>query len=816
MHTSTPEAAQAIESSSRQFTHRLMIDWANNGLYQHELSDMSPYVIRTSRDQALSSTAPGELMLIEGNAAAALEIEVAGSYKTLPLTGHFAPYNGRSVFYSSGLDSALGARMYYDIAVWTDTGWEWFRQFTGVVREIESIRESGIVKISCLDNVELMRCPVRIPPYAMYKDYLINGFKRSQLVDSSSVIDLAARAAGFSSGPRGYDRYLHADLQQSNGKYAREIILKVPFHGSHLPEIGALDNEFEFHLTEQWEDGTAAEQARKEQFRSGPHGYLALNAVPRGKNSWAVKRYWPENMETFYDGDILGTTVLGTWIYWTGNGVDESSNVISIEAQHFTLQLVVEGSNGGVNCRLIDKGTDPDTLYDGNWLFLDTVGWHYIEAAFQVNNISGGSFMRTAIDGTYSAVKSHVYNSPGYTDYELLGLVKVENKYALSDLVVVRSAFSNDINTTAFRYDTTTYGNAAVSRGGNRITYTLRDDNQEAWEVAKAVAAAEFGTVFFDDHGQFRFWNYEDILAKQQTPVRSFDISDVSGLSIRNTMDSVRNTWQVTTRTGYSDFGIVYDFGRDGVPYWKDTDGQYYPLDFRAPSGQWLNGWIADKPTTVSTHPYLTERAEFGEWDDHGPSEGYKPYRGTDYVGDVDVPLLAYPRKTSRDWSQIRLFNTNGLIQGFIGPNDIKRFRIAGTVITEEEERNWQVIDETSRAKYGNRVIELKGNFWLQDRFQTEEMLESIISRIGRPIPVTDNITTPGDPRIQIGDLIEINDWEGMGETIRLQVLGIQRTFEDGSGLTDTYQVEVIEPPGQGIWDSASYGIWGQSFIWGA
>ena len=82
-------------------------------------------------------------MLIEGHAAASLDVELAGEYEGLSLVAHFAPYNGKSIFYAQGL--SLGVKMYYDIAVWTDNGWEWFRQFTGVVREIELSRERGIV-----------------------------------------------------------------------------------------------------------------------------------------------------------------------------------------------------------------------------------------------------------------------------------------------------------------------------------------------------------------------------------------------------------------------------------------------------------------------------------------------------------------------------------------------------------------------------------------------------------------------------------------------------------------------------------------------
>ena len=92
-------------------------------------------------------------------------------------------------------------------------------------------------------------------------------------------------------------------------------------------------------------------------------------------------------------------------------------------------------------------------------------------------------------------------------------------------------------------------------------------------------------------------------------------------------------------------------------------------------------------------------------------------------------------------------------------------------------------------------------------------MLSKLVSKLGRPIPVTDAITVPGDPRIQLGDVIEIDDPDGFGGSMKLQVLGITRELEDGIGLVDTYQVEVVENPGQWILGHPDYSVLGQSTI---
>lgn len=834
MHTYTPEAAQAIESPQREFTHRLMVDWNNNGQFDHPLSDMSEWVARAVRDQALTSTAPEELMLIEGHAAASLDVELAGEYEGLSLVAHFAPYNGKSIFYSQGL--SLGVKMYYDIAVWTDNGWEWFRQFTGVVREIELSRERGIVIFHCLDNAELMRTPVSIPAYGMYKNYLQQGYKRAQLVDSSSLIDMAARSGGFSAGPIGWD---HAhETVWDNGTQAWRVkkVLEVPFHGSHLPTIGHFDNLFEFHKTETWENSSdPAVRARAEQFRTdGPFGYLALNAVPKGYNTEARKLYWCDFSGFSADDDPWGSTYIGVWIYWTGPGADETSEVINVQWQNRRYQLIVQ-SNGGVYGRLWADAY-PNQWMDGPVLFLpDEPGWHFVGMVIYDSGFTNQDvLMQTLLDDQRSSVKVTGWRLGGVGEYARSGLVTVQNKYALSDLCILRA--HNKFTDYNIDYITEGYGNAVIPPGRNRVTYTLRDESTEAWELAKEVAAAEYGVVFFDEQGTFRFWTYDNVLERQENSVKTLTIDDVSGLDLRLTMDSVRNFWKVTTRTGWSQFQIMYDYARMDEPFVRNGNNVYL-ANFVVPADNARHSfWLQDSEYVMSSHPDMFRSAQDMAWYDHSPMFDYKPFNANPndnpnvYLNfDLDIQV----RKADRNWTQIKIRNGGPANRPakFEDGQGFRWFRVAGTLVTEDPERTWTYsTDDVAREavqrgepvgaygesiqRYGQRVIELGGNRWLQDEFQTRMMLRNVLKRYGRPTPVTDAITVPGDPRIQIGDCIDIVDPDGLGGFTRLQILGITREFEDGLGLRDTYQVEVIEVPGIGRWDDEEYGVWDQSLIW--
>src|SRR5690606_13774501 len=238
--------------------------------------------------------------------------------------------------------------------------------------------------------------------------------------------------------------------------------------------------------------------------------------------------------------------------------------------------------------------------------------------------------------------------------------------------------------------------------------------------------------------------------------------------------------------------------------------------------GQWQGFLIPDNDHVISTHPYVSLLPENVSFDEYAPWNGYKTYQGTSQGGVVYVggEVGCYPRKSGPYWTLLVTRgrfnfdngNPNELV-GFVGPNNRAFFRLQGTIVRENEERTWEVRNENSGAKCGQQALASSGNFWLQDDFQTRTMRSTLVSKLGLPTPVTDAITDHGDPRIQLGDVIEIDDPDGFGGSIKLQVLGITRELEDGIGLADSYQVEVVENRGQWILGHPDYSVLGHSTI---
>lgn len=814
-------AEDAILSRERYFKHTLLVDWDGDGSWDHPLTDMSQYVKNTSRDQALTSTAPSELLLAEGYAAAALNLTAAGEYNGVPLSSHFAPYNGLSIFYSQGLQ--LGVDMTYSISVWTVNGWVEYPQFTGVIRGVDTDRATGEVSIECLDNAEKLRTPVNLPAFALWENHLQAGYKRGQLVDSSSVIDLAARSGGFTAGPKG--------MSWPGANFFE--ILSVPYHGSILPEIGLLDADQGIHKTELWENGTDPQKARKEAYRAGPHGYLARNAVPAGSDL-NYQKFWTEDTaDVGLGGSPFTTFVLGGWFYWSGPNVDADTTAIRLMIRGHRFELALENSNGSCLPRFYRATSYPNdgwnvgaNLPSGTWeapvdgdysAGAGTIGWHYYEIAIKWYLDPGDIWMRATIDNNRGNSVLAANRAPSQFNDRFSGMVWVHNTWAASDVKIWQATGYPDLGTIA--YDATPK-NAAIfpsedGWGRNRITHTVREKGLEAWTLAKDVAAAEYGAVFFDEAGRFNFWNYDSVQKRKNTVVRSWTVDDIGSMSFRYATDAIRNVWVVTTKAGRATWDVAYDMADDGVPLVKNGN-EYIPAIFNIPWGAIKEFFFVPRDTTIAVNPWRAPNVE-GYWESDIPRHGRQTWSDTTWRPDVSDETEQ--KFQTRDRVRFAVWNTEADADkawsiGFVNPEGSARFRLEGYEVTEEDPKTWIIRDETSIATYGERVIELKDNDWLQDEWQTRAMLTNIIQKTSKPIPVTDDIEAPGDPRIQIGDTVEIYDPLGMGENIRLQILGIKRDFDPEKGLKDTYQVEVVVPPREGYWDSQTYGYWDQSFIW--
>ena len=807
---------EAIQSSERRFHVELLVDWNKNGQFDHELSNLSPYVQRVSTDRSLKGSAPEELLLVEGAAAGELIATLGGEDWTgVRLAPLFSPYNGNSPLYM--LDP-MGAEIVYRIGVETHYGVVWYPQFVGSVRTVTPNRADNTVELTALDRVELLRRPVRFPSWAISEVWQSRGYQRALLCDSQWVIDHCLRFSDISPTPHRptYREEMNVPENTPDG-----VHFWLSGTGSHLPSIGWMDNPeaYSFPHTEE----TGLEMFNRSgafSTRRPTDDYvqpLALNGL--GSSS-AVLKYWVSDRDLV---DPSGTHYLGFTMNlkgspdpdWWKTARDELILQVRIglmrvleiylDQGHFYSDYVNEYQGSTFRSDRVPVSPDVENWVRVYAIWLNSPSAEHTQVYLQVGSNSNGGFK-----GDWPA-----FTGLGTADPHK-GLITVYPKVSLNDVFYgSRNIYNPSPSATIGGFRDCKYV-AVLDPGLNRFTYMPAQNGDDAWDVITRVAAAEYGSVFWDEEGVFRFWNYDRISQKKETIVREFTLDQVDGLQLTNSFDSVRNvlTYEVNkqvTRSGRvleaetvdqfvvparqtRTFRIYVDNVQTAEPAFLmryTTDPELYDPNQKG----WWPRW-----TDSVDHGYCLQYFYEGRWQENNRHSNFD-LDDISVYHDRDGHLVL---KIRNGWSEdIRLADKDG------NP----ALRVKGTVIAKGEPLTFQQQDDDSVRRYGARNFRMSGD-WYQDSFQTEQLVNKLLQRTVDPIPTTDAITIPGDPRLQLGDTIRVSDPEGFGERMDLQIYGINRVFDVNQGLTDTLTVEMVRPSRIGYWDSPQYGRWDETFIW--
>jgi hypothetical protein len=805
------DAEVAVTAPERKFHHRFLVDWNRNGSYNHALSDMSKYVDSARTDRSLSGSAPQSLTLVGGAAAAELTISIGGQYTVdYSVADIFSPYQANSPFW--GMD-IVGVECTFEIGLETAIGIVWYPQFVGNIRTITPDRGDFSVEIRALDRVELLRRPVKFPKWAMIQYQAVNeNSVVSQLCDSQWVIDHCLRKSGISPTP---SRPMTPEEKGLPDNDPTRCQVWVSGTGSYLPTHGFLDNwniwqfpnddaDFEMYTP------YGAQHPSTPSIDKFPQ---AFSGVQDGYGKQMV--YWSEDREKINPGalQILGFTLItnpdaeGSQYYLTAP--DQMVQSVEFGDNYYGEIWIGAGQVWGRwrnRVTLEDFSTSRVNVPAG----VDYVKVNFVVDAFHASglrawvgagsNQTGASWSILATPRTFSG-----------SAWDYKGYCTVVHRVPLNDIYYTGTNFGSGGVTPqdwAGQYGSITAEYCAVlDSGANRFSYMPVVDVDDAWELMRDVASAEFGSIFWDESGVFRFWNYGTIQMLQNDPVRSINLDQLTGLRFTNWSDSIRNiiTVDATDRRSFS--ATVFE--------------QAGEWDFVIPSGtrkEWRIS-VSDMQTHSPETPprYETIVGSFPTWVDsviHGYIPQWLHLNGSYFEDDSFVSGL--------DIDQWIDFEGNLVISIYNGYAETARLwadvghtglRIGGTTMGEITEKTYTYKDVTSANKYGGRNLQLSGP-WYQEFHNQMGGISQLLAVTKDPVPDTENITLAGDPRIQLGDTFRVSDPEGFGARFDMQVFGITRTYDVQNGLSDTYAVKLINTPG-GIWDDNQYGIWGSTFIWG-
>lgn len=820
MQTHGGEAAEAaITSQERHIYAEVLVDWNRNGRYDHALSDLSEWVESATTDRGLHGSAPEELFLIEGASAAELTVTLGGdNWDGQNFVSIFSPYNGDSPFYGTDI---VGSEIRYSIGVGTALGIVWYPQFVGNIRTISPDRATGSVEITALDRVEVLRSPVSLPPWGVHERDVVQGKVLGQLQLSSGIIDNCLR---------------HCDVSPT------------PFRPTTREEMNVPDDTKDG--THFWLTGTGG-QVPVIGWVADPRESVYPHTEVSGQWLWqeggsqhpSVEGEQPAPLALAGVGGATGQDL----VYW----VDDRDLVRSDGAHYIGFTLVTRGTNGNLwktlqdtlilevrigDRRVLRFFVDQGEIYseyqneliENKYFYTPRIpipdGRDYIPVYTIWHNSSHSS-----IDGLYAYINVGGNDNGGqqkvgdkFTGERSLdpmkGRILVRHRVPLNDIFYgTRNILNPGTNVVGGGRSNAKYA-AVLDKGNNLLSYTPKREGVDAWDIITEVAAAEFGSVFWDEEGVFRFWNYDRIKNLQSTIVRNLSIDDVSGLSITDSLDSVRNIWSVELNQSRSRSGVkVYESGsvdqfyvpsrtrrifrvyRDRVQIPDPGFLPRYTTNTDMINKGWWKRWTDDV-----THGYCLQYFYQGQWREN-----------TQHVN-FDIDLTIYYDRNGHlviniwnPWAEdIRLATADNRPALRIRGTEIHSDE--GTIVIEDR-------DEASIRRHGAKNYKISSD-WYGEFFDRDtggvRLIDKLLARTARSVPTTDAVTIAGDPRLQLGDCFSVSDPDGFGEEMRLQIYGIRRTFDRDSGLSDTLTVELLRPPEVGIWDSPQYGRWDETFVW--
>lgn len=828
------DAETAILSSSRKIYHEVKVDWNRNGLFNHSLSNLTPYVDNISLDRALSGSMPEEVRLIEGSAAAELTFELGGTHingqRWVAVT---SPYNGLSPLYTLG---TVGAEITYRLGVETEVGIVWYPQFIGNIRQVSPTRGDDKVVISAVDRSEKLRRPIPLTDWGMLdRQSNLLGEISSQLMYSHWLIDHCLKSCGVSSTPWTW-------AAPENTLYGK-VLMFVSGNGSVAPNIG-------------WVDGSSANQFFPDGYgpvmfnEFGPVHPNSPESTKKPQQFLATRNYgYDYNRWWIVDRDYMSPYILTETpplSFVIGLTVDTNTNQGSEWYSTMTERSIVvfyPTENRRMHIRI---GLGKVKLMIEHY---NSTTSSYQQWSPPVLTLPPNDFVRVVAEASFygqtrlrcfksdgTVLSSGIvdppagYPVPGTAFAYYTGFVETSRQASIGDLTIG----AHELNMSSFA-DPVIPGEAGIKakyaavldRGLNRLSFLPKRRGALAWDVISEVAAAEFGSVFWDENGVFHFWNQDTMTEKKQQSVRTLTLDEVQGLNMTVLMDTVRNIAAVTAKRQRVQDRLVFETqGQDEIVAIED------PANYARMYTMWMDDIVTPNsgnppwylhPDAPGSNPKWNDQVTFGvlpqqysgsplTWRDISSTVnstfGLFMYRGPN--GEV---LLRYNEGYGPVPWRFVLAETYNNSSGAVDSNGQPAFRWNGSGMTAFDDRVVTIKNTASINKHGPQGLELSGD-WYQEFFNHGGMIDKLLAQTGEPVPSTDSIVIKGDPRLQLGDAIQVQDPSGFGELLQMQITGITRTFSKDNGLVDTLAVELTEPTHNGIWDSAQYGLWDNTFYW--
>lgn len=813
------DLAAAVLSSGRSFEHQLLVDWDRDGQFAHAYSDLSVLVDSASINKSLTGALPPSTTIVEGTSATELKLVLSGSRTPDEPAANviFSRYNPVSPLYGQTIRNTP---VQYSIVVHDSNGAPIpVRQFTGRIRISAASADKLEVPVNCLDAVEDLQRPIWLPAHGS-----LYGTDVSQQFSSHWVMDRVLRANGYYQTPPPHP----------NACYYATL------HGGTAPEIGmtAYGTLINGAGTWRWTGGGSEPMY----FDTGTGDEFQTNGNTRGSGGiprpnvgntvglgWRIKRVGTNSGVLIQN---LNSAPLNISI----PGIYDSSS--------YSARIMLHLTNTG-QIRLQLTNSYNGATYDKSLYHATTItdsAWHYVQAECTFNSTSvtfrvkldGGAWQTSTQTGAYPAITAAA-PFPPYPYIEWPLWIQMQAFHPVTNI-------QSYCGTTPMvdAYPASFVPNARLDQAHNRLTAVPEFRKEPSWNILKELANTEFGSLYVDEYGVVQFANMHSARVAKTVPDRAVDTSTIGGLTITDATDNCVNVCAGRIKPFTIGPRCVFDLAGQFVLYDK-TGAEPVQTTIRElddMTAQPVSGFPAIRiwpeiksmvyPTSVGRNVVGTYPVSAWDSAEETIMQGICAVHATNgTAAGTNATVDVWPDEQSTLY--LAIFNqgnayavqiSNAVIDAGNPPGSSTGSRtrkyclkIAGMVLLEEPVIEYERKDSTSISENGHQPLDMPDNEWCQSYAAMTYIADELLSDMSKnPIPLVDDITLPGDPRVQLGDTLDLTDAGALGGKLLAVVSGLTRSL-GSDGLADTYSMKLITRPGEWILGDPVYSVLGTSTI---
>jgi hypothetical protein len=786
-----------------------------------------------SVDRSLTGAFPDEVSFTEGSASAQTDVDLVTG-ETDDERKHaawlFSPFNSDSPFSaarSQRIHIPFNASINFQKADGTVAK---FQRMVGTTRDFDVSVKDRTASLSALDYRDKLAGSVSFP--------LIDG--EMQGCNVTSLLAFSLLSAGVPVAP---------PIQEN-------VKLYLPMHGTYAPMIGGNPTVSFTRLTDNdsddpqdftnvnagmvptFVDNPHSIKAADAHWRSGDHHAIVGRLIPATGGLDLLSRQNAAGAFTgwFYgDSSFVGGGSPGT--YFNPNGMFALSLWQGVNPQTY-IEIGIK-ADGTVYIVFAAGGQIVD-LNASNPMALDDQ-WHQVTWKFNASAGIGEVCAQINRGQTEGYGWNTFTNNTGFP-------VGMKNMLAASDawvaayaelaLSIPMSDFQcwsapdtdgmDGIPTPTFQdFDALPYLDLELA--GNTDT-----SPKEIWSVVTDISAATRSSAYFDEDGEFHVVPLSDRATPEKQAVQKTvtSVDHITELDFSQTIDSVKNivsvdytplqatrgvvafsTTDTFTLPGHSVTILRLEF-TDAVSYLNTMTLSGVP----APWG-WDNAVLWPPGDDGSLHGMACARASLTDTSNTKNIIGLPWPRlvggGGNYI-DVEV--------TNPTSKAVYIFNDGQALDFAGSPTGQNKAKmealgspsimLAGNKLSQQATSNITVVDQYSIDKYGSQSFSFS-NAYIQNRPAANTLAGSLLGDLKDPV-ATARITIIGDPRLELGDRIRIQDPDGNVFDGEFWIQGIEDNLDDG-GYTQQltvrqahstlyWAVDTTHTPGHDRFDQFSWG----------